>query len=69
MHGHYVLHVFVFGMDRTIRICGLNAPGVIDGSTLADYGSIYEKLEKVLRKLVVRLWWIQPFVWPTMILL
>ncbi len=46
-HGHYVSNVFVFGMDGTIRICGLNAPGTMHDSTLADYGNVYEKLERV----------------------
>jgi hypothetical protein len=46
-HGHYVSNVFVFGMDGCIRICGLNAPGTMHNSTLADYGNVYEKLEKV----------------------
>jgi hypothetical protein len=46
-HGHYVSSVFVFGMDGTIRICGLNAPGTMHDSTLADYGNVYEKLEAV----------------------
>jgi hypothetical protein len=44
-HGQYVSNVFVFGMDGTIRICGLNAPGMMHGSTLADYSYVYEKLE------------------------
>jgi hypothetical protein len=46
-HGHYVSNVFVFGMDGTIQICGLNAPGTMHDSTLADYGNVYEKLEAV----------------------
>jgi hypothetical protein len=35
-HGHYVSSVFVFGMDGVIKICGLNAPGTMHDSTLAD---------------------------------
>jgi hypothetical protein len=35
-------------MDGAINICGLNAPGTMQHSTLADYGNIYEKLEAVL---------------------
>jgi hypothetical protein len=31
-------------------------------SLLADYSHVYQKLEWVLRKLVVRWWWTQPFV-------
>ncbi len=42
-----MLNVFVFGMDRIIRICGLNAPGMMHDITLADYGNVYEKLEQV----------------------
>jgi hypothetical protein len=50
MHGHYVSIFFVFGMDGIIRICGLNAPGTMDESTLADYGNVYEKLEHVFKE-------------------
>ncbi len=49
-HGHYVSNVFVFGMDGCIRICGLNAPGMIHDSTLADYSNVYKKLEKVFQE-------------------
>jgi hypothetical protein len=34
-------------MDGVIKICGLNAPGTMHDSTLADYGKVYEKLEAV----------------------
>jgi hypothetical protein len=47
IHGHYVSSVFVFRMDGTIRICGVNAPGTMHDSTLANYGTVYEKLEAV----------------------
>jgi hypothetical protein len=49
-HGHYVSNTFIFGMDGTIRICGLNAPGTMGDSTLADYGNVYEKLERVFNE-------------------
>jgi hypothetical protein len=39
-------NIFVFEMDGCIRICGLNAPGMMHDSTLADYGNVYKKLEK-----------------------
>jgi hypothetical protein len=45
MHGHYVSNIFVFGIDGTIRICGLNAPGTMHDSLLADYSHVYHKLE------------------------
>jgi hypothetical protein len=67
-HGHYVSSVFVFGMDGVIKICGLNAPGTMHDSTLADYGSVYEKLEAVFDETRGR-WWIQRFVSRTIILL
>jgi hypothetical protein len=42
-----MLNAFVFGMNGSIRICGLNAPGMMHDSTLANYSNIYEKLEKM----------------------
>jgi hypothetical protein len=47
LHGHFVSNVFVFAMDGTIRICGLNAPGTMHDSTLADYSSVYHKLQYI----------------------
>jgi hypothetical protein len=47
LHGHFILNVFVFAIDGTIRICGLNAPGSMHDSTIADYTGVYEKLETV----------------------
>ena len=34
-------------MDRTIRICGLYAPGSMHDSNVADYSAVYDKLEKI----------------------
>ncbi len=36
LHGHFISNVFVFAVDGTIRICGLNAPGSMHDSTIAD---------------------------------
>jgi hypothetical protein len=47
LHGHYISNVFVFAVDGTIRICGLNAPGTMHDSTIADYTGVYDKLERV----------------------
>jgi hypothetical protein len=46
-HGHYVSSVLVFGFDGLIKICGLNAPGNMHDSLLADYAGVYEKLQMV----------------------
>jgi hypothetical protein len=46
-HGHYISNIFVFAMDGTIRICGLNAPGSMHDSNVADYSAVYDKLEKI----------------------
>jgi hypothetical protein len=47
LHGHFVSTVFVFAVDGTIQICGLNAPGSMHDSTIADYTGVYDKLERV----------------------
>ena len=44
---HYVVSVFVFAPDGTIPICTLNVPGSQHDSIVAEWGRIYEKLEKV----------------------
>jgi hypothetical protein len=44
-HGHYMSNIFVFGMDGTIRICGLSTPSTMHNSLLADYSHVYQKLE------------------------
>ncbi len=46
-HGHYVSNIFVFAMDGTIRICGLNAPGTMHDSSVSDYSFVYDKLQQV----------------------
>ncbi len=45
-----MLNAYVFGMEWSIRNCGLNAPGMMHDSTLANYGNIYEKLDKVFEE-------------------
>ena len=47
LHGHFISNIFVFAMDGTICICALNAPGTMHDSTLADYGGVYFKLQKI----------------------
>jgi hypothetical protein len=47
LHGHFISNVFVFAVDGTIRICGLNAPGSMHDSTIADCTGVYDKLERV----------------------
>jgi len=49
-HGHYVSSVLVFGFDGVIKICGLNAPGNMHDSLLADYAGVYEKQKAVRRE-------------------
>jgi hypothetical protein len=57
---------FVFGMDGTIRICGLNAPGMMYDSTLADYGNVYKMLEKVFEETGGKVVVDSAFLWPIM---
>jgi hypothetical protein len=47
LHGHYISNVLVFAFDGTIRICGLNAPGSMHDSTVAEYSGVYDKLREV----------------------
>ncbi len=46
-HGHYLTSVFVFCPDGTIPVAFFNVPGCLHDSTVADWGKIYEKLERV----------------------
>lgn len=46
-HDHYVSCVFVFAPDGTIPICCYNVPGSIHDSKIAEWGNIYEKLERM----------------------
>jgi len=50
LHGHYISNVLVFAFDGTIRICGLNAPGSMHDSTVAEYSGVYDKLREVYRR-------------------
>jgi len=43
-HGHFVTCVFVFAPNGTIIAAGVNAPGTMHDSTIADWSGIYEKL-------------------------
>ncbi len=49
MHDHYVTSVFCFCPDGTIPIAFFNLPGSVHDSQVAEYGSIYGKLEDVFR--------------------
>jgi hypothetical protein len=49
LHGYFISNVFVFAVDGTIRICGLNDPGSMHDSTIADYTGVYDKLERVYK--------------------
>lgn len=46
-HGHFVTNVFCFCPDGTIPIAFMNVPGATHDSTVADWGDIYNKLERV----------------------
>jgi hypothetical protein len=46
-HDHYVSAVFVFCPDGTIPIACYNMPGCFHDSTIAEWGNVYEKLERV----------------------
>jgi hypothetical protein len=46
-HRHCVSNIFVFAMDGTIQICGLNAPGTMHDSSVSDYSFVYERLKLV----------------------
>ena len=46
-HDHYVGAVIVFCPDGTIPIVCFNVPGSVHDSLIADWGSVYEKLEGV----------------------
>ncbi len=46
-HNHFVTSVFCFCPDGTIPIAFMNVPGSMHDSTIADWGSIYNKLAQV----------------------
>lgn len=48
-HGHYVSSIFLFAPDGTIPACSINAPGCWHDSTVADYGGVYEKMERLYK--------------------
>ena len=46
-HCHFVTAVLCFTPDGTIPACYYNVPGCSHDSTVADWGCLYDKLEKV----------------------
>jgi hypothetical protein len=58
-----VSNIFVFAMDGTIRICGINAPGTMYDSSVSDYSFVYEKLKEMYQlmgsKVVIDLLFVQ----------
>lgn len=46
-HGHFITSVFCFCPDGTIPIAFMNVPGATHDSTVAEWGGIYNKLERV----------------------
>jgi hypothetical protein len=46
-HDHYVTSVFCFCPDGTIPIAFFNVPGCVHDSQVAEFGRIYDKLERV----------------------
>ncbi len=46
-HDHYVTSVFCFCPDGTIPIAFFNVPGSVHDSQVAEFGNIYDKLERV----------------------
>lgn len=49
-HNHFVTSVFCFCPDGTIPIAHMNLPGATHDSTIADWGDIYIKLERVYNR-------------------
>lgn len=49
-HDHYVGNVFVFAPSGFVIVCAFNTPGAMHESTIAEWGSIYSKLEHVYNK-------------------
>lgn len=45
-HDHYVGNVFVFGPNGMVIACVINAPGNMHDSCIAEWGSLYERLEE-----------------------
>lgn len=45
-HDHYVGNVIVFAPSGLIIACAYNAPGSFHDSLIAEWGNVYEKLEK-----------------------
>jgi len=49
-HDHYVGNVFVFAPSGVVIACSFNAPGSMHDSAIAEWGSIYQKLEDVYER-------------------
>jgi len=45
-HGHFITNLFVFSPDGCICACSLNNPGSIHDSQIAEYGAVYQKLQR-----------------------
>jgi hypothetical protein len=48
-HRHFVSNIYVFAMDGTIRICGINTPGTTHASNMSDYSFVQKKLKRVFQ--------------------
>ena len=49
-HDHYVTNLLGFTPAGTISVACMNVPGSIHDSTVAEWGEVYDKLEKVYEK-------------------
>ena len=47
MHCHFMTAVLCFAFDGTIPVCYYNVPGCSHHGTVADWGCLYDKLERV----------------------
>ena len=52
-HDHYVTNLLGFTPAGTISVACMNVPGSIHDSTVAEWGEVYDKLEKVYEKKTV----------------
>ncbi len=49
-HDHYVTNLFLFSPDGKIRACYINAPGVLHDSTLANWGTLYDNIDRLFEE-------------------
>lgn len=47
---HFVGNVFVFAPNGRIIACAVNVPGAFHDSTIAEWGGVYKKLEKIFNQ-------------------